>query len=443
MKKDKIRLSQCMIVKNEEKNMEKALSWGKGIVYEQIVVDTGSTDRTVELAKNMGAKVFHFTWNDDFSAAKNYAISKARGNWIAFLDADEWFEEEDAKKLIPILKQLQTIKAIDFVRMKLVHVTGEGAVVGSTCQDRIFRNDPKLRYRYRIHEELHHKDKASMGCCDLQDSMTILHSGYGGKDISPQKGERNARLLEQDLEENPKDGMRWNYLGDAYESAGKQQEALDCYRKVLKEPDMESTHQVTQLHAGLQILCLRIDEPVLQTREEFQFIKDTLQELGLDEHPDLDFYMGCWNLKAGKIQEAAALFERALQKLPNYHGEDLVRLSANMELPNRAIATAALMEGNPEKAVQFAVAALKLNKYGADSIQILLRAFLTEYKEGMPAEPYWQFLCKIYEVQHLKDLLFLHKFAGEENFSALQDRILQQLPQPVQEQIQKQKMGEG
>ena len=69
-----VRLSQCMIVKNEEKNIERALSWGKDIMYEQIVVDTGSTDRTVDIAKQMGAKVYHFEWIDDFAAAKNYAI---------------------------------------------------------------------------------------------------------------------------------------------------------------------------------------------------------------------------------------------------------------------------------------------------------------------------------------------------------------------------------
>ena len=74
-----VRLSQCMIVKNEETNIERALSWGKDIVYEQIVVDTGSTDRTVELARAMGAKVYDFEWIDDFAAAKNYAISKASG----------------------------------------------------------------------------------------------------------------------------------------------------------------------------------------------------------------------------------------------------------------------------------------------------------------------------------------------------------------------------
>ena len=67
-----------MIVKNEEKNIEKALSWGKGIVSEQIVVDTGSTDRTVEIARAMGALIYYFPWNNDFAAAKNFAIEKAR-----------------------------------------------------------------------------------------------------------------------------------------------------------------------------------------------------------------------------------------------------------------------------------------------------------------------------------------------------------------------------
>ncbi len=93
--KSRVKLSQCMIVKNEEKNIRRALSWAKEIAFEQIVVDTGSTDRTVEIAEEMGAKVYHFQWINDFSAAKNCAISHAKGNWIAFLDADEYFTGED------------------------------------------------------------------------------------------------------------------------------------------------------------------------------------------------------------------------------------------------------------------------------------------------------------------------------------------------------------
>ena len=79
-KKKTVRISQCMIVKNEESSIEKALSWGKEIMWEQIVVDTGSTDRTAELAAGLGASVYHFPWTDDFAAAKNFAAGKAQGD---------------------------------------------------------------------------------------------------------------------------------------------------------------------------------------------------------------------------------------------------------------------------------------------------------------------------------------------------------------------------
>ena len=91
------------VVKNEEKNIERALTWGKGVVAEQIVVDTGSADKTVEIARRLGAKVYHFTWVNDFAAAKNFALEKAQYPWIAFLDADEYFSEEDGKKLAELL----------------------------------------------------------------------------------------------------------------------------------------------------------------------------------------------------------------------------------------------------------------------------------------------------------------------------------------------------
>ena len=96
----KLRLSQCMIVKNEEKNIRRALSWGRDIMWEQIVVDTGSTDRTAQIAQEMGAKLFRFDWIDDFAAAKNHAIRQAGGDWIVFLDADEYLSPEDTEKLL-------------------------------------------------------------------------------------------------------------------------------------------------------------------------------------------------------------------------------------------------------------------------------------------------------------------------------------------------------
>ena len=152
--RSKARISQCMIVKNEEDKIEKALSWGKGIVSEQIVVDTGSTDRTVEIAEAMGAKIYHFEWIDDFSAARNFAISKAKYEWIAFLDADEYFLEEDARKLLYYVQRLQNNRKYDVILTSWVHLENDGRVLAVGTQTRIFRNVPGLRYKNRIHENV-------------------------------------------------------------------------------------------------------------------------------------------------------------------------------------------------------------------------------------------------------------------------------------------------
>ena len=89
-----IRLSACTITKNEALNIKRSIDSYKEFVDEIIVVDTGSVDDTVEIAKNAGAKVFNFEWNNDFSAAKNFAIDNCTGDWIIFLDADEWFDKD-------------------------------------------------------------------------------------------------------------------------------------------------------------------------------------------------------------------------------------------------------------------------------------------------------------------------------------------------------------
>ena len=108
MKKIKsLKVSQCMIVKNEEKNIRQALSWGKEMMWEQIVVDTGSSDRTAAIAEELGAKVFTYEWTDNFAAAKNYAISQAQGDWIALLDADEYITKEDVRKIQKVLPELE------------------------------------------------------------------------------------------------------------------------------------------------------------------------------------------------------------------------------------------------------------------------------------------------------------------------------------------------
>jgi len=211
-----VRLSQCMIVKNEEKNIEKALGWAKGIASEQIVVDTGSTDRTVELAEKLGAKVYHFEWINDFSAAKNFAIEQASGNWIAFLDADEYLSLKDAAKLLPFFKHIQADPKLRntwlAIQCPWVQVDEAGNTTAVHTQERLFRNLPSIRYVGVIHEQLSlHVDNIVYG-----EDISIIHTGYSRTAYGEtNKFQRNIDILKAAILNDPGNISLKGYLAEA------------------------------------------------------------------------------------------------------------------------------------------------------------------------------------------------------------------------------------
>jgi len=106
----KIKISACYIVKNEARELKISIESLKKFVDEIVVVDTGSTDDTVKVAKKFGAKIFYFDWNDDFSAPRNLALKKCSGDWIIFLDADEFFTPETAKNIPAVIERVEQFK---------------------------------------------------------------------------------------------------------------------------------------------------------------------------------------------------------------------------------------------------------------------------------------------------------------------------------------------
>ena len=165
-----------MIVKNEEKNIRRALSWGKDIMCEQIVVDTGSSDRTVEIAREMGAKIFFFPWINDFAAAKNFAIDQAKGDWIAFLDADESFTPEDTKKIPEILEYVGD--DVDGLLTGIADLDENNNITSGGTMIRFFVNRPDLRYVGKIHEHLVRKGESGLHLADATEQLAFLHTGY-------------------------------------------------------------------------------------------------------------------------------------------------------------------------------------------------------------------------------------------------------------------------
>ena len=171
----KPRLSVCMIVKNEERFLGQCLASVKDIADELIVIDTGSTDRTVEIAREHGAQVGYFEWCNDFAAARNASIASANGDWILFLDADEELSLIEKALLPQLLNQtLVSLYRLPFIN---THTGGKS----KSYVSRLFRNLPGLKFFGIVHEEvLTYVEKIcshwqlDIEFCNLQ----ILHHGY-------------------------------------------------------------------------------------------------------------------------------------------------------------------------------------------------------------------------------------------------------------------------
>ena len=117
-----MKISACVIVKNEEKNIGQWLNNMRQIADEIIVVDTGSTDNTLTILEHAGITPYHFTWCNDFSAAKNYAIEQADGAWILFLDADEYFTTATLKRLRRDLEWYDRDKKAGLIFCRLINI---------------------------------------------------------------------------------------------------------------------------------------------------------------------------------------------------------------------------------------------------------------------------------------------------------------------------------
>ena len=122
-----------MIVKNEEKHLVRCLRSVRDVVDEMIIVDTGSTDKTIDIAKVFGAKVFDFPWTGDFSAARNHSLAQATGDWILILDADEVISSRDFDELKALIrKRTPSPAAYSIVTRNYMNNT---SVIGWTPKD--------------------------------------------------------------------------------------------------------------------------------------------------------------------------------------------------------------------------------------------------------------------------------------------------------------------
>ncbi|MBB5336836.1 glycosyltransferase family 2 protein [Pectinatus brassicae] len=225
--KNKLTVSACVIVKNNEEDIKKWLESVEKFSDEIIVIDTGCTDKTIDIIKETDALIYQYQWQDDFAAAKNFAIDKAEGSWIVFMDSDEYIESAiDIKNILGKIID-EKIDAV-FSRMINIDADNNNAEINRFLQTRVFRNHRNIYYQGRIHEQLYKngQDLQQVVCEDI----IIYHTGYSQKRYLT-KMKRNLRLLQDDVDNNGKNKRHYRYMADCYYALGNYSKAIYFYNK--------------------------------------------------------------------------------------------------------------------------------------------------------------------------------------------------------------------
>jgi len=236
------RLSLCMIVRDEEENFRDCLLPLRDSFDEIIVVDTGSKDRTPQLAKEMGAKVFYFLWQDDFSAARNASLSYAQGDWIFWMDADDRITPNEAQKI-------RELAGADVKRAFSFKVVDQGTQE-EFYQLRLFPKLPGVKFEGPIHEQV----EGCLGRLGIEvesKDIVLNHLGYADWERKRRKDLRDLKILKEWLAKNREDFYSGFQLASTYDAIGEPEKALELTRKSLENPKFPAFSEELFLYTHL------------------------------------------------------------------------------------------------------------------------------------------------------------------------------------------------
>ena len=261
---DILQISLCMIVKNEEVFLDNALKSVKKVLGldDIVVIDTGSTDKTKEIALNNGSNIFDFKWIDDFSAARNYSVNNAKNDWILFIDADEEIKKADIDNVKEFLSDTQAVGLISLLDLNNKKVSKLARLFNRTTHT----------FEGSIHEQLKPTDgRIELILKDV--SISMDHHGYLPEfDKVNAKLERNERLLLKELKKKPKSPYLLYQLGKSYFCNDRDlQKANEYFEKALKagaDASISYTYDLVECY-GYALLDTGQYEKALALKERY------------------------------------------------------------------------------------------------------------------------------------------------------------------------------
>lgn len=397
-----MKLSACVIVKNEEANLPNWLSCMARAADEMVVVDTGSVDRTREIAAQAGARVYEYAWQKDFAAAKNYALEQAEGDWILFLDADEYFSEATLNRLRRDMERYHRDTSIGVILCRLINIDRDrnDKIIDTLLQSRIFRRKKAIRYAGRVHEQL--QNSGSSLKMVINNDWTIYHTGYSVS-ILREKSRRDLEILQVQLSQAASQKARDKlapYLMDVYNSLGEYEKAIQYARQGLKANivllGMEG-HYYEVIFSAMQRAGYSYEQQL------------ALLEEAMAKHPE----EGCFPMEKGYVLwqlkdylSAEKYLEQGLAMRQEFEkklvGGQLSTDSTLRLLPHvyQALGDIARKKGDRAKAADLFFAGLQVYKYSA-----ALLAGLYSCLEGSKAAEIIELLNTIYDRQQDGDFV--------------------------------------
>jgi tetratricopeptide (TPR) repeat protein len=352
---DGLRISLCMIVRDEEEMLGRCLESVRGAVDEIVVVDTGSLDRTAEIAHSHGATVIEREWTGSFAEARNASLEAANGDWILYLDADEALAPGDADQLRELARRTWR-EAYYLSEKSWVGAIDDGIGVTHNAL-RMFRNRPQYRFEGRIHEQIGHSLPLHLAERVELTRVRIEHYGYLGvvRDAKD-KSARNIELLERELAEaGPSPFLNFN-LGSEYAALGDAARAVkylgSAWESLRGRPEAGVLPYVPTLVSRL-VRSLREAGHPAAARE--------LADQGLELFPaftDLVLEQAQAARNQGEVETAIALLERCLE-MGDAPARYTATLGTGTYLPLVSLAGIRRAEGELEEAERLLTRALR------------------------------------------------------------------------------------
>ena len=304
----KLPISVCIIAKNEEKYIEQCLRHLLPYEMEIVVVDTGSTDRTKEIALKYTDKVYDFAWINDFSAARNFAASKAKNNWILVVDCDEYLKELDMQAVRICMQK--HVHQVGMMKIKNIHTQSNGNQTYHIDEVPRLYNRNFYEYRFRIHEQVTPKDVAlndKVVLYTFKMPVMVEHHGY---DLSQEemllKQERNLELLQSALGENAYDDYLYFQIAQSNYILQRYEEAADAIEKCFAmNPDVEKGYMKIAIPAYAKIMSKvkRSQEALTHLIKYQECIKTA----------EMSYLLGCCYQECGENLKALLTFVKVTQ----------------------------------------------------------------------------------------------------------------------------------